>query len=931
MVSPAVSPAAASPTVPRQLASEFGFERSQSTALVLQPSASPQDPQVLQQQLVSDSADREACQFSLVKVRRAVSFFRQQVQAIAEGRTQDATVQQLVNLTDALEQDVRATVASAGAVADVSPVRPSSQVMLPVAALTGGASPDRRGSYEAMRQTLQETQKRCESLHAQLQKETEANRELSRARTLAEDSSRKLSEQVNQQSEELTNLARQRLAAEEVLEDLRKRHRLEDDLREKDFQRKLAAAQQEADARCREMQTGLVDKLHATRGALDKVRRDFGRLRADHADSKRSVVVLNEVMGQLMVQTERSVLQRLEAFEKSSLENRIISSDATRDLELRIAAEHELRVNEGASWSQRFSNLSAERDQLQARLSSEALQLQSQLEEERRRNSQDRLKLEADLSEIRSALGRSESSKAAVEEEHKLACSSAADLKNQLSESASALAAARSSGEALQRELEEQRQRLTALSETAVASCREESRLAQGRLEERTSQAEERARRVEADLEILRTKSLASAEEAAKARETVAAELADTTRQLQDEQRRGEARRAEADLAAAEAAKKSESLQTEILELKASIEQAAKEAAASAQEAAKEREKLEAERHRLQDTLASQMQTAKESQEQYERWRESHVDSLRRVQDEGSSRTLALEREKDSCQAELGEAAKMLEATKAQLEIAEKDLSRLRSELGESMTHAQLAKQSTEKLEQEAAELKQRLSMEFTEVSTALENALQNEASLTAKLEEASIRHSQERQLLESEMQQLKLSTDMQVAEREQRLERLKADYEAQLRGCETRFAGEFQKEKAKADAVLRENNQLRHFMQEQKMTSSAGMSSLHSQLESHILRLQRHTDELRGEFRSESTEAGLRNADTASALAHALPPSHTTATGQRGSGMTDASSLVIGNGFSTNFDSANLGEGYIAPRHSAAKPGRPAAGSMLF
>ncbi|OLQ04421.1 hypothetical protein AK812_SmicGene12507 [Symbiodinium microadriaticum] len=47
--------------------------------------------------------------------------------------------------------------------------------------------------------------------------------------------------------------------------------------------------------------------------------------------------------------------------------------------------------------------------------------------------------------------------------------------------------------------------------------------------------------------------------------------------------------------------------------------------------------------------------------------------------------------------------------------------------------------------------------------------------------------------------------------------------------------------------SVLKENHQLRETLQQQRKASAAGVSALHSQLESHILRLQQHTDELRG------------------------------------------------------------------------------------
>eukprot|EP00435_Cladocopium_sp_Y103_P052870 s1018_g16.t1 len=74
-------------------------------------------------------------------------------------------------------------------------------------------------------ESLEDMQKRCENLLARIHKESEANLELSKARAGAEETSRKMvpvtivSAQVNHQTEELNKLVRQRLNAEEQLED----------------------------------------------------------------------------------------------------------------------------------------------------------------------------------------------------------------------------------------------------------------------------------------------------------------------------------------------------------------------------------------------------------------------------------------------------------------------------------------------------------------------------------------------------------------------------------------------------------------------------------------------------------------------------------------------------------------------------------------
>lgn len=273
------------------------------------PTGSPSTwPHILASE-VGAQENRDVTQLTS-KVNRGVSFFRQQVKAAVEGR-HDPVVHQILSLADALEQEVAGTVADAGGAAQVSPIRlQGPQVMLPAAALSGMASPDR--SYESMRQTLQDTQKRCELMLTRVQKESEANRGLAKAREAAEETSRKLADQVNQLTEKVSEAIRQKGKAEEQLEDVQKRCQIETDLREKDFERRIATVHNEADARCAALQAGLVNKLHCMRRVLDKVKSDFSRLRADHADSRKSVVVLNEAMTQLMAQTDRSISQRME-------------------------------------------------------------------------------------------------------------------------------------------------------------------------------------------------------------------------------------------------------------------------------------------------------------------------------------------------------------------------------------------------------------------------------------------------------------------------------------------------------------------------------------------------------------------------------------------------------------------------------------------
>lgn len=282
---------------------------------------------------------------------------------------------------------------------------------------------------------------------------------------------------------------------------------------------------------------------------------------------------------------------------------------------------------------------------------------------------------------------------------------------------------------------------------------------------------------------------------------------------------------------------------------------------------------MEEERRRLEEAITNQARTAEEGQEQYERWRESHMSSLREAQalvqalndaqaqvqaqarDENATRAAVLEREKETCRSELSEGNRKLTDLQARLDASEQDLCRVRYLLSESQTSINWMKQEKERGEQEGQALQHRLQDDIKQMSSALENALRNEATLTQKLEEVTSRHLQDRQNLDKELDELRRAGDHQVTEREQRIERLRVECEARLRGLESRHTLEIEREHGRAETALRENEQLRRFLADHRKSSSLGaplvlgMGTLQAQLEGHILRLQRHTEELRGDL----------------------------------------------------------------------------------
>merc|ERR1712048_795489 len=87
------------------------------------------------------------------------------------------------------------------------------------------------------------------------------------------------------------------------------------------------------------------------------------------------------------------------------------------------------------------------------------------------------------------------------------------------------------------------------------------------------------------------------------------------------------------------------------------------------------------------------------------------------------------------------------------------------------------------------------------------------------------------------------------ASEYESRLERLRAEYESRIDSLQSRFGHNFERERARMDAVVRENDQLRRLLAERKANDVEGINSLHADLEKSISKLQQQTGEFRDDL----------------------------------------------------------------------------------
>merc|ERR1712039_65254 len=165
----------------------------------------------------------------------------------------------------------------------------------------------------------------------------------------------------------------------------------------------------------------------------------------------------------------------------------------------------------------------------------------------------------------------------------------------------------------------------------------------------------------------------------------------------------------------------------------------------------------------------------------------------------------------------------------------------------ESENNLAWVRQEFDRQDKDAAYALRQLGDEVRMVDAALIRAVSEEALLSRKLAETVQRQKDARNRISKEMDESRRSASILDDAREK---------EHDLRRCLGRepvtLRGGYALDDAQEDALEHENSQLRNMLSQQGR-SSAGLSALHDKLESHIQRLQQHTEELRSSLQGGS------------------------------------------------------------------------------
>lgn len=768
-------------------------------------------------------------------------------------------------------------------------------------------------TYEALRQGLQNLLQRNEVLNAEMAQQTQANAELVESLSSTKDTNKRLLEQVRFHTDEIAQLTQQRVDDEERLEILKRKHRADRSAFDHALQQRLTLLKEHAGSRSNGELRQAKSKLRHIAGLLELVNRgvaalvrEQGRLRHQAAavsdmflkawqaassqvfsscqhlsttSSERCTALRKAIGGWAHQLSEEKALRKEEVLVRShvlssvSSDSEDVQARRTRDLSLlnsRLQALERSLLTDRKAWA-------AERQQLDSRL----LDLQG-----RRHSAEDEVaRLQKDEAQLAAVLSADDQQL----EQHELVV---ADLQQKAFERNDTLSSAVSGNDHLRGQLEEYQGTIEERNQAEVSLAKEEyERLTEERLRSREEELRAAQERLKALLERLQSDG-----EALKQLERQAQGVAADCESLQADGRswcsRHDALQEQRKLQEDELTAVRQKAALDRVQLQASSDCLVEESSQSHQAIQRLEAELDSSRrssttrevhraawlgseenqlresralhseleHRLQEAVGTRRQlleawstgrrqaedlqahlqgqleslrsSARETRSvleaelhhnkelleevrcEYERELARGPDLLEQAEEDSLAKLDQLEdsraRVEASCQADLGSANEAVAHLEHRCKILEKDLSRIR------YMHAE-SQQTNSWVLNELAKEDEMVPKRDVRLLEALQEALDQEASVSARLQEL---HQEEDQL------------------------RLAKEFESRKQLEELLPARQPESEEA---LLEQENRQFRNVLERR---SSNGLSMLQSRLEANILRLQRHTEDVRSRLK---------------------------------------------------------------------------------
>jgi len=437
-----------------------------------------EDVIALQKRLLDEANELDATKSALYRFTKTVSFYKQQLSALvtSSSTTPQAKTLQIKELLQTFESEVRG----------------GDEVGRSMRYRGDGINAVRE-SNQVLKQSLEETHRRCESLNADMMHQTDANEELVDNLGKVKDANKRLLEQIRGQTEQITHLTSQRITDEEKMDYLTRTHQHDRDVFRQEAQRQIVMLRETAKEQYSNERAQLADKLHYIKTKTQHVQHGSATFTEEQKRLRKDVDSMAELVKTLLRRVESEAAGKCTAQIDAHKAKCATSQDAIADLEEQHRVESEVRQSEALSWGHRHGSHAADKEDVQARMVRDICQLSAQLQAMERTQEIERSSWNEESERLTKRTDDTATQKLARQEQcdqlkrrsdelESMIKSSEFDLATQqqvvfelrraVCESDDALAAAVSGNEHLRAQMEEQRKYFQEQNESDLGDCR---------------------------------------------------------------------------------------------------------------------------------------------------------------------------------------------------------------------------------------------------------------------------------------------------------------------------------------------------------------------------------------------------------------------------------------------------------------------------
>lgn len=316
-------------------------------------------PTQLRRQIAQATSEKESAKIELEALKRTVDSHLLRLNSIVNAG--DVNQDRLTSAIQGFDADLRGRLDAA----DQSAMR------------EGGAS---EGTYEVLRHSLNDAQKRCQVLNGDMLRVADANEELMSTLKTLKANNKRLVEEVRSQTEELSNLTQQRVLDMENLTRLEDAFRHEQALWQQEAQRCVEDEQRRCQEEFDKMKDALTGQLDECWRQAKTVAEKAVRIRSVQLSLKSDVQGFAQNVSGNLKKVEKDLLEKIAATSQRMHSEHSRLRDLEHNLQVKLRAEKEVRENETDAWRQKHKSLTGELDDLVARRDREVADLHAKIE-----------------------------------------------------------------------------------------------------------------------------------------------------------------------------------------------------------------------------------------------------------------------------------------------------------------------------------------------------------------------------------------------------------------------------------------------------------------------------------------------------------------------------------------------------------------------